>query len=78
MITSFYRLTVSKNLAIVSNKQEMRKSLNTSDDKQKNKQNLYLIEHCFKGTVVNWAFPSLHRGLLEIKLTVPLNQLNIS
>ena len=27
----------------------------------------------FKGTVVNWALPSLHKGALEITLTVPLS-----
>ena len=29
----------------------------------------------FKGTVVNRALPSLHKGSLEITLTVPLMQL---
>ena len=32
-------------------------------------------DRAFKGTVVNPALPSLHGGLLEITLTVPLNGL---
>jgi len=32
----------------------------------------YLTDKGFKGTVVNWALPALHRRSFEITLTVPL------
>ena len=42
---------------------------------------IYLIhawtDTTFKGTIVNRALPLLHRGSLEITLTVPLKGLNI-
>ena len=33
----------------------------------------FLSDKSFKDTVLNRALPSLHRGSLEITLTVPLN-----
>ena len=44
----------------------------------KKQKKLYLIhslsDKAFKGTVVNRALPSLHGGLLEITLTVPVEK----
>ena len=43
----------------------------------KKQKHWYIIytwaDKAFKGTVVNWVLPSLHRGSLETTLTVPLN-----
>ena len=38
------------------------------------KKKIYFIQSCY-GADVNQLLPSLHGGLLEITLTVPLNQL---
>ena len=40
--------------------------------------NSYLIRQSFMGTVVNRALPSLHKGSLEITLTVPWNSLYLN
>ena len=32
---------------------------------------MHCFDRCLNGTVVNWALPSLNRGLFEITFTVP-------
>ena len=36
---------------------------------------LFSMDKGFKGTVWNWVLSPLHGGLLEIKRTLPLNEL---
>ena len=70
---------ISVIFSIVSYKQEMRKSPRETTNKNKQfkaPKNWYLIhtgsDNAFKGTDINRTLPSLHGGLFEITLTVPL------